>query len=120
MIKLDTVVTFPWRPDRPVTVNSTMYENAIKLRPALIVTAILHTKLTYKKAAIAIDWDQPEYRAQSLGPLLDLISYDCIERGEPPLAPLVVRSDTDEVGDGFVGDPVAGREDCYSHWSAKY
>ncbi len=102
---LGDVVDIPWRPERPVTVNANMYEAAVRLRPALIVTAMRRSTLTYGEAEMLIEG---RYIAAGLGSLLDLISVDCDSRGEPSLAALVVRSDTGEVGDSFIGDASAG------------
>jgi hypothetical protein len=110
------VITIPWRPNRPVTVNERMYEAALRLRPALIVTAMHRSTLTYRDVKVVID---DLYNPQGLGPLLDLISLDSQERGEPSLAALVVRADTGECGDGFVGKPGVAREECYKYWSAR-
>jgi hypothetical protein len=111
--KVGEVVEIAWRPERPVKVDDRMYEAVTRLRSATIVAAQRRSTLTYGEAEVVLD---RLYIARGLGPALDLLSYDCERRGEPSLAALVVRSDSGEVGDGFVGDADAGREDCYRHW----
>ena len=71
--------------------------------------------MTYGQASTACEG---AYIPQGLGPLLDVLSVDCDRRGEPSLAALVVRKDSFEVGDSFVGDAAASRADCYKHWQA--
>jgi hypothetical protein len=90
-----------------------MYEAVSRLRSATIVAAQRRDTLTYTEAEAAID---SLYIARGLAPVLDLLSHDCHVRGEPSLAALVVRQDTGEVGDGFVGDAALGREECYAWW----
>lgn len=54
------------------------------------------------------------YAVNGMGRLLDLLSEDCIRRGEPSLAAIVVNASTGEVGDDFAGDPVAERSLVYA------
>jgi hypothetical protein len=117
----DQVVPVPWRPERPqIRVTENMIEALVRLRPALIVVAKRRSTLTYGEAETVIDGlIKMGHGVADGGRLLDLITVDCERRREPSLAALVVRSDTGEVGDGFVGDAGAGREDCYRYWSTK-
>ncbi|MGX1811700.1 hypothetical protein ACWIGI_38765 [Nocardia sp. NPDC055321] len=97
---------FDWRRDSPVRVNDRMMAAAVRARAALIATACTGQTITYKGLSAAIGGLYP-YR--SLGGLLDVISLDCIERGEPSLAALVVRTGTHTPGTGFVhggGEPI--------------
>jgi hypothetical protein len=95
------VVEVKWRPERPVKVDDRMYEAVVRLRSALIVAAQRRSTLTYAETATAID---ELYPARGLGRALDLLSYDCGQRGEPSLAALVVRSDSGRAGSGWAGD----------------
>ena len=93
-----------------------MYEAVTRLRSAGIVAAQRRTTLTYAEAAMAID---ELYPARALGRALDLLSHDCIQRREPSLAALVVRSDSGEVGEGWAAstaNPAKERERCYERW----
>jgi hypothetical protein len=115
--KVGDTIEIEWRPERPVTVNERMYEAVARLRSATIVAALRRSTLTYMEAERAIDLLYP---ARGLGAALDLLSYDCIKRGEPSLAALVVRKDSGEVGHGFIGGAAAAaaeREKCYGSWS---
>lgn len=117
--KVGDTVEIQWRPERPVTVNERMYEAVARLRSATIVAALRRSTLTYTEAERAIDLLYP---ARGLGAALDLLSYDCIKRREPSLAALVVRKDSGEVGEGFIGGAAAAaaeREKCYEGWSRK-
>jgi hypothetical protein len=107
------VVEVKWRPERPVKVDDRMYEAVVRLRSALIVAAQRRSTLTYAETAAAID---ELYPARGLGRALDLLSYDCGQRGEPSLAALVVRSDSGRAGSGWAGDAENERERCYRHW----
>jgi hypothetical protein len=49
---------------------------------------------------------------------MDLLSYDCHARQEPDLASLFVRTDTGEVGPGYLGEyPEVARKQCHYHWT---
>jgi hypothetical protein len=108
----DEIVT-TFRPEKPIKVNDRMFEAAIRLRSALIVAAQAQSTLTYKQASAAIDG---LYGYRSMGRVLDLVSEDCMQRGEPSLAGLVVAGQSGEVGDAFVGDAEASRQACYRYW----
>ncbi len=88
-------ITFSWRPDRPVKVTEKMYLAVARLRSLGIIAARRRSTVTYGEAEAAID---RAYVAQGLGPALDLLSWDCYERGEMSLACLFVRKDSGEVG----------------------
>ena len=73
--------------------------------------------ITYGEAAVAIDW---LYIPQGFGRALDLLSWDCEQRGEPSLACLFVRQGDGEVGSGFVGtveEAEAGCTECFNRWA---
>ncbi len=53
-----------------------------------------------------------------MGKVLDVLSLDCSDRGEPSLAPIVVRAATDEVAYGYVGSPEDDRAALYQWWVA--
>jgi hypothetical protein len=57
------------------------------------------------------------YLPRGLGNLLYLVAYDCLRRGEPLLAALAVRSDTDEPGDGWFEDTSAQQTQCFKRWA---
>jgi hypothetical protein len=106
-----------WRPDRPIKVDDHMYEATARLRSIGIIAARRRSTITYGEAELAIDG---MYVAQGLGRALDLLSWDCEDRGEPSLACLFVRKDSGQVGYGFaatVDDADAGREECFARWT---
>ncbi len=117
-----TVISTPWRRDRStITVTAHDCENFVRLRPALIVAAMRRTTLTYDEASLAIDNEHFAGGMSQTGRALDLITADCVARGEPSLAVLCVRSDTGEVGSHFANPEraPAGREQCYEYWATK-
>ena len=107
------VVTTRFRPEKPIKVSEVMYEAAVRLRSALIVAAQRRSTLTYQEASEAID---RLFAPQGLGRPLDLLSHDCITRGEPSLAALVIGKRTGTVGSAYIGEDAAERERCYKHW----
>jgi len=107
----DVVIEF--RDGKVITVTPHMHDALTRMRAALIATAQAGAATTYGKLVIATGGP---YLAQGLGPALDVLSVDCERRGEPSLAALVVRGDTGEVGDAFVGDADGERELCWTHW----
>lgn len=110
------VVSIPWRPERPeVHVTEHMVAALERIRPALVTVAQLETTTTY--GALMEATGHP-YLPQGLGPVLDVLSLDCKERGEPSLPALVVGAGG-EVGDGFRPGPheaTGARTECYQHW----
>lgn len=98
-----------------VSVSDHMLAALERMRPALIAVAMCRGKLTYAQLTKAAG---DPYLARGLGPALDALSEDCRRRGEPCLDALVVRNDTGEVGEAFVGDPDSVRDDLYSLWAA--
>jgi hypothetical protein len=115
MVTSGEVLELEFRNGREVRVTDHMFEALRLLRPALIDVARRAGTITYLEAARKTC---NAYVPNGLGPLLDVLTIDCFRREEPSLAPLVVRQDDCEVGDAFVGDPVAGRAECYEYWKA--
>ncbi|MEH1013021.1 hypothetical protein V6U90_07910 [Micromonospora sp. CPCC 206060] len=107
----DHIVT-QWRPGRTLKVNARLYEATTRMRSALIVAAKRRSTLTYGELAAAID---QLYTKRNLSRPLDLLAHDCIQRGEPSLASLVVTKAGGEVSTGFVGKAGPERERCYEH-----
>ncbi|WP_137816830.1 hypothetical protein [Gandjariella thermophila] len=107
------VVETSFRPDRPIKVTAVMYEAVVRLRSALIVAAQRRSTLTYEEASAAIDC---AFVPAGLGRPLDLLAEDCVRRGEPSLAALIVQKRSGEVGSAFIGNADAERERCYRHW----
>ncbi|QGN45813.1 hypothetical protein GKC29_02380 [Micromonospora sp. WMMC415] len=70
------------------------------MRGVLIFVALRGGTITYKELSIAID---KRYHYRQLGDLLDVLSQDCFDHGEPSLAAVVTRGDTSQPGE-------AGRE----------
>lgn len=69
-------------------------------RAALTVAAMRSTLLTYKELGVAIGMSGVQLR-NSLPRVLDLLSEDCNDQGEPSLAALVVSGDTGKPGAGW-------------------
>lgn len=109
----EEVVALPFRNGKKVRVTHHMYDAIRLLREHLKGVARRGETITYGEAS---EVTNDAYIPQGLGPLLDLLSIDCQRRDEPSLAALVVRADDGEVGDSFVGDPQAARDDCYTFW----
>ena len=107
----DTVTT-TFRPERPIKVTPVMYEAALRLRSALIVAAQRRSTLTYDQASNAIDG---VFLTRALGKPLDLVSHDCMQRGEPSLSALVISKRSGAVGGAYIGDAEAARERCYTY-----
>jgi hypothetical protein len=83
-------------------------------RAALLTAAQLGRTMTYGQLSAAVD---RRYVPVSLGNVLDLVSYDCQLRQEPSLAALVIRGDTNEPGDAWVGDSDAEQKLCFERWA---
>jgi hypothetical protein len=105
-------ISVPWR--RPVKVTPRLAETVPLARAALLLVAQLGRTVTYKQLSVAVD---RRYSPRSLGNVLDLVSVDCRLRHEPSLAALVLRGDTNEPGDGWIGDAQAEQKLCFEHWS---
>jgi hypothetical protein len=75
------------------------------------------TTVTYKELSTAIDG---RYHYRQLGDALDILSMDCIDHGEPSLAALVVRADTNVPGDAFLGDAESEQRAYHEHWEARF
>lgn len=99
---------------RTVNVDDTMLTAIARARAALIVVAQNRRTITYKALDAAMD-RLLGYR--NLGDMLDILSEDCFRRNEESLAGLVVRSDTHEVGDGYVGAPREDRSKVHDQWN---
>jgi hypothetical protein len=57
----------------------------------------------------------PPVAARLIG-VLTFLALVSIRLGEPALAALVVNQRTGLPGDGFVGNPAIGKEDCFGYW----
>lgn len=79
-------------------------------RSALIVAALRRSILTYAELGAAIGMKGVELRNE-MRHVLDDLSADCRERGEPVLAALVVNQQT--------GAPGSGWEDGKTPWHAE-
>lgn len=95
----------------PYTVTADDLTRLVFLRGACLIAAWHRATLLYGEVAPLVG-----LATRGMGRILDLLSYDCIQRKEPSLAALVVRADTGQAGAGFVGDDAAEREACYRHW----
>lgn len=91
-----------------------MLDAVMRMRAALIIAAQRRSTVTYQELSTAIDG---LFVRQALGRPLDLLSEDCVRRGEPSLAALVVKNSTGRVGSAFVGDDGSQRELCFRRWS---
>jgi hypothetical protein len=78
------------------------------------MAAQLGLTVTYGQLSIAVDGRYPPI---ALGSVLDLVSYDCQLRREPSLAALVIRGDTNEPGDAWIGDAHAEQKLCFERWA---
>jgi hypothetical protein len=105
-------ITTPWR--GPVNVTSLLAETVPLARAALLAAAQLGRTITYGQLSVALDGRYPPI---ALGNVLDLVSYDCQMRREPSLAALVIRGDTNEPGDAWIGDAHAEQKLCFEHWA---
>ena len=113
--KVGDTVEIPWQPRRPeIRVTEKLYDTVRLLRAIGITAARRRSTVTYGEAEVASDW---VFRGQGGGPALDLLTYDCEQRGEPSLACLFVRKDSGEVGTGFANPERAAdaREACFAH-----
>lgn len=90
---------FEWRPELEVTVTEERLMTVALARAAVAAVAITGQTITYGELATALD-DRFSYR--NPGVILDLLSLDCIRRGEPSLAALVVQASSRRPGDGYV------------------
>lgn len=86
------------------------------VRDHLIEVARAGDTETYGDLKTVLDLPYPP---NGLGRLLDLLSEDCIRRGEPSLAALVVTSRVGEVGSAFEGDPVRERAALTAYWAPR-
>lgn len=71
-----------------------------RARAALTVAAMRNTLLTYKELGTAIGMSGVELR-NTLPRVLDELSKECNQAGEPSLAALVVNADTGKPGAGW-------------------
>lgn len=108
-------VSIEWRNGKVINITDLMRSTLDDVRNSLISTAIGGGTITYGELAAA---SGSRYAPSSMGRLLDVISFDCHERGEPSLAPLAVSASTRTSGSSFVGDAEASRAACYAypHW----
>ncbi|MGK2874159.1 MAG: hypothetical protein ACSLEW_00750 [Nocardioides sp.] len=99
---------------RIITVTKIQAAVGQRVRDELIEVAKRGDKITYGALKHAAGLSHPP---NGMGRLLDVISEDCRLREEPSLAPLVVNSQTCEVGADYEGDPVRDRRSVYDYWS---
>ena len=101
---------------RTVTVTPTAFECLPRVRERLVEAARAGETVTYGELREELGLP---YLVQGMGRLLDLVSVDCLRRGEPSLASMVVNASTGEVGADFDGDPAAERALVLAHgrWS---
>jgi hypothetical protein len=97
---------------RTLTVTATALECLPRVRAFLVEVARSGETVTYTELQDQLDLP---YGVNGMGRLLDLLSEDCIRRGEPSLAAIVVNASTGEVGGDFAEDPVAERSLVYAH-----
>lgn len=81
------------------------------LRGACVVASWGRSTLLYGDVAPLVG-----LATQGLGRALDLLSEDCVRRGEPSLAALLVKQETGLAGAGFTGNDPEEREKCYQYW----
>jgi hypothetical protein len=90
-----------------------------RARSALIIAAKRRTILTYAELGEALD-ESGVYLRNQLRHVLDDLSADCDERGEPSLAALVVKKNELKPGagwsDGSVGWAVEVQK-VFKHWT---
>ena len=99
---------------RTVTVTPLAHETLPAVGQRLIEVAGARETITY--GGLRRDLDL-RYLVQGMGRLLDLVTEDCLRRGEPSLASLVVNATSGEVGTASYGDPAAERERVHAHWA---
>ena len=97
---------------RVVTVTPTAFDCLPRVRERLIEAARTRETVTYGELREELGLP---YLVQGMGRLLDLVSVDCLRRGEPSLASMVVNASTGEVGAEFDGDPAAERASVLGH-----
>ncbi|MGC4808476.1 hypothetical protein [Micromonospora sp. DT233] len=106
-------VSSSWRPGSKVRYTELMCETLPVVRGILIAAARRQQTITYGELAIAVD---RRYHNLQFGDLLDVLSQDCEDFNEPSLAALVVNQRTGLPGGAFIGDAVAGKQDCFRYW----
>ena len=91
MWKSQSTITIPWKGNAEATVTELLSTTLDVARSVLIDVAKSGKKITYGELAKRSGTGYP---AQSMGKVLDVLSLDCSDRGEPSLAPIVVRAAT--------------------------
>lgn len=94
-VSLEERVRLDFRHGRVVRVTPNMFQALSRLRPFLVGVARRGNATTYAEASAATDG---AYLPRGMGPMLDVLTVDCMRRGEPSLAPLVVSKSAGEVG----------------------
>lgn len=94
---------FKWRRELEVIVTEERLMTVALARAAVAAIAVIGQTITYGELAKALD-DRFNYR--NPGVILDLLSLDCIRRGEPSLAALVVQASSGRPGDGYADGDV--------------
>lgn len=107
-------VSIDWRGGKDITITELMRDTLDIVRPILIGIASSGSTITYGELASS---SGSRYIPTSMGRLLDVLSVDCRDRGEPSLASLVVSATIGASGSAFVGDDALARSACYWFWS---
>jgi hypothetical protein len=107
----ETVQPLPECGRGPYRVNENDVARVLLLRGACIAAA--WSRSTYRYGDLAALIGIPP---QGMGRYLDLLWEDCTRRDEPSLAALVVKGDTGQCAEDFVGEPSSERERCYGYW----
>jgi len=118
VLKAGVVFTPHWRPGNTYLVTDEDVINVAMLRGALITPAKRGEKLTYTEVtAITGVWRQ----GPAMTKLLDLLSEDCHQQGEPSLAAICTRKDTGTPGDGFVTSTYVedDMQAVYDYWQQR-
>ena len=92
---------------------------AVAARSALITAAMRRTTLTYGELAMAIELPENVPLPHHINRVLRSVSEECIARGEPSLAVIVVNRQTGEPGKGFVDGPskwFGEAQQCFRKW----
>lgn len=100
---------------RRLHVSAQDVDAVARMREVLVPEARAGARMTYGELVREAELPYPPRR---LGRLLILLDEDCVRRGEPTLASIVVTQATGEVGDGYGDDAAADRAALYAFWHA--
>jgi hypothetical protein len=96
-----------------VMLNGERADLIVRARAALIMAAMRRSLVLYAELGTAIGMDESTKRAE-LRHVLDELALDCIDRGEPPLAALVVNAKSGSAGAGWSDGSDAWHEQLHS------